>query len=177
MKNFIRNSIRFFATCGLLCSALTYADGQLKASDTDSAANGVTARLSSYDGVETLRIDYRSDLNVCDNNGDVSAIDLKIVFVLGEGDHVGQYEYPISYTCPNGGTRASFSFDSKYGRVVESWRGLGPSDPYIWDRVFPKNSNGARCYALRVYFVRSHRGTGFVYDKKKGGDYRLIFAP
>lgn len=158
------------------CSlAPAFGSPNMNAEDKNSDGKGVVAQIADYNGVQYLNIKYTSDLNVCNNGGDVSPIELKIVFVMGDGATATQYEYPLSPNCPNIGTEAEFGFNSKDGLVRESWRRLGPSDPYIWDRLFPRNSDSARWYALRVYFVRSHRGIGFLPDRKDGNDYRLIF--
>jgi hypothetical protein len=160
----------------LVFSASVFANPTiLEVEDTDNRHGSTvkaTLLVDRVSGYKSLAIDYTSDLNTCNNSGDVSPIDLDIIFVLGEGADAQSYRYPISTFCPNRGTKASFRFNSKDGLSMPSW--MGKSDPYIWDRLFPKNSNGERWYALRVAFVKSHRGTNYVWDNKGGEDYRLV---
>lgn len=173
-----KNAIKFLILLTFLCSGSVYAFDQLKAQDSDKTYNSTVQATISTDrqGIERLTINYSSDINLCYNSGDASPIELKIIFVMGEGPQAAYYEYPLWIVCPaNGTTNAYISFDSKNGLVLDPWRRLGPSDPYIWNRLFPQDNNGHRWYALRVGFVRSHRGTSIITDNKNGEDYRLIF--
>lgn len=175
MVNYLAAIKRYFLV-GCFFSGSIYAFDQLNAQDWDQTYNSqVQAELTTdSQGVNRLTIHYRSDINVCYNGGDVSPIDLKIIFVMGEGSEVAYYEYPLSFVCPENGVNASISFDSKNGLVRDPWTGQ-QSDRYIWDRLFPQNTAGERWYALRFGFVRSHRGVGIITDNKHGEDYRLIF--
>ena len=124
-------------------------------------------------GVSKFFLEYTSDVNICHNSGDVSPIELEVVFVLGKGQNAKYFSYPMSVRCHNG-NKAYFSFDSENGLQSPSWSST-PSDPYIWDKIFPSYDQGERWYAIRVGFIRSLRGAGIVRDNKDGEDYRLIF--
>lgn len=174
----IRNSFKFVITLGLLLAIKQNlnASQNLKAEAFGDKFNtSVRAFLTEYkDGTKAVRIDYQSKIDtICYSGGSVLPIDLFIVFVTEINGQPQYHTYKMYPFCPRSNTAASFEFDSKNGLSIPGW--MGASDPHIWERLFPKNENGDRWFALRVGFFRSHMGSGIRYDNLAGQDYRLIF--
>jgi hypothetical protein len=170
-----RRAFKLFTLCGLLCSQAAQASQTIELEEYDSEFNTtVKVQLTTgADGVKRIGVNYNSNINVCYNGGDVSPIELNIVFVTNQDTQTIYHAYPLRPHCPAEGAHASFHFDSKNGLSVPSF--LGTSDPHIWDRLFPARADGSRWYALRIGFVRSHRGVNITHDNRGGEDYRLIF--
>ena len=134
----------------------------------------VELEIDEESGNDSLKIEYRSDLDYCFFGGDIVPPELHVQFQLGTGEQSQLYSYPmaIGSFCSRDKT-AILEIDSVNGftRMFQPW----DNDPQAWEKIFPLTPEGTRWYAMKISVIRSQQGTGIVVDQGDTQGYEIVF--